>query len=183
MQKFLLTVALVLGLAWAAPVAGRMVEVLDTAGRVVATGTLSGHLTVRGDLGTARTVRVRTTVNGVTTVQTFTLAAPITARDPEAERLGVSIGGRVMTLEAAVQGQNEPGRGGADDGAGHDAGDDHGGAAGGHGVDDGASHDAGDDHSGNGGRHGGDDGAGHDAGDDHGGGRGGHGGDDGRGHR
>lgn len=179
MRTVLVTVALTLGLAWAAAVAARTVEVLDASGRVVATGALSGHLSVRGDLGAARTVRVSTTVNGVTTMRVFTLAGPITARDPEAERLGVSIGGRVMTLEAAVQGQNEPGRGGADDGAGHDAGDDHGGVAGGHGADDGASHDAGDDHGGNGGRHGGDDGAGHDAG----GGRGGHGGDDGRGHR
>lgn len=59
---------------------------------------------------------------------------------------------------------------GADDGAGHDVGDDHGG----HGADDGAGHDVGDDHGG----HGADDGADHDAGDDH----GGHGGDDGADH-
>ncbi|WP_295822714.1 hypothetical protein [uncultured Deinococcus sp.] len=172
MQKFLLTVTLGLGLAWAAPVAGRMVEVLDTAGRVVATGTLSGHLTVRGDLGAARTVRVSTTVNGVTTVRVFTLAGPITARDPEAERLSVSVGGRMLTLESALDGPGErngaapnarttPARGGADDGAGHDAGDDHGGRSGGHGTDDRPGHDAGDDHGGRGSGHGGSSG-GHD---------------------
>ncbi|MFC3833844.1 MULTISPECIES: hypothetical protein [Deinococcus] len=171
MQKFLLTVTLGLGLAWAAPVAGRMVEVLDTAGRVVATGTLSGHLTVRGDLDAARTVRVSTTVNGVTTVRVFTLAGPITARDPEAERLGVSVSGRVLTLESALDGpggrngaapatRTTPARGGADDGTGHDAGDDHGGRSGGprsggHGADDGPGHDAGDDHGGRGRGHGG----------------------------
>lgn len=37
---------------------------------------------------------------------------------------------------------------GSDDGANHDAGDDHGGGAGGGGSDDGANHDAGDDHGG-----------------------------------
>lgn len=45
-------------------------------------------------------------------------------------------------------------RHGADDGAGHDVGDDHG--SGGHGADDGAGHDVGDDH-GSGGGHGSDD--------------------------
>jgi hypothetical protein len=63
-------------------------------------------------------------------------------------------------------------RGGSDDGANHDAGDDHGGSRSG-GSDDGANHDAGDDHGGSRGG-GSDDGANHDAGDDH----GGHGSDD-----
>lgn len=131
MRKVLMTMALTVGLAWAAAVAARTVEVLDASGRVVATGALSGHLSVRGDLGAARTVRVSTTVNGVTTVRVFTLAGPITARDPEAERLGVSVNGRVLALESAVQAQDTLARGGADDGAGHDAGDDHGGSGGG----------------------------------------------------
>jgi hypothetical protein len=61
-----------------------------------------------------------------------------------------------------------------DDGANHDAGDDHGGDRGG--SDDGAGHDVGDDKGGT--RGGSDDGANHDAGDDHGGDRGGHGSDD-----
>jgi hypothetical protein len=63
-------------------------------------------------------------------------------------------------------------RHGGDDGAGHDAGDDHGRHGHGHDAGDdhgrhGHGHDAGDDHGRHG--HGNDDGANHDAGDDHGG--------------
>ncbi|MCE8509367.1 hypothetical protein KBY28_13025 [Ruegeria pomeroyi] len=81
----------------------------------------------------------------------------------------------------ALASREDDGRGrgrglGGDDGADHDAGDDHGGR--GRGADDGADHDAGDDHGGRG--RGGDDGADHDAGDDHGG--RGRGGDYGPGH-
>ncbi|WP_189070761.1 hypothetical protein [Deinococcus radiotolerans] len=170
MRKVILTVALSLGLAWAASAAVRVVDVLDAGGQVVATGALSGHLRVSGALGSARTVRVSWVVGGVTKVQEFTLAGPITARELEAERLSVSVAGRVLPLEAALEPALEigPGRG-TDDGAGHDAGDDRGGVPGGRGADDGAGHDAGDDHGGTSGGHGGDDGSGHDGGDDHGG--------------
>lgn len=60
---------------------------------------------------------------------------------------------------------DDHGGGGADDGPDHDAGDDHGGR--GRGADDGPDHDVGDDHGGRG--RGADDGPDHDAGDDHGG--------------
>lgn len=72
-----------------------------------------------------------------------------------------------------TRGFDDQGRGrgrGADDGPGHDIGDDHG--RGGHGADDGPDHDMGDDHGGGHGGHGGDDSGGH----------GGHGGDDSGGH-
>lgn len=125
------------GLALAAA-ATRTVEVLNADGRVIATGALSGHLTATGALNTGRTLRVTTTAGGVSKVQTFVLAAPITARDPEAERLGVRVGDRVLSLETALEGNEARGqeakaRRGADDGAGHDAGDDHGGGRGGSG--------------------------------------------------
>lgn len=182
MNHTITILALTLGLAVAAPVA-RTVEVLDATGRVVASGALSGHLTVRGDLAAGRTLRVTTGGR----VQTFTLAAPIAGRAPEAERLGVRVGQGVVSLDDAL---DDRGRGGADDGPNHDAGDDHGGDrnggnGGGHGADDGAGHDAGDDHGGDGGGHGADDGPGHDAGDDHGGrgGGGGGGGGHGGGHK
>ena len=60
---------------------------------------------------------------------------------------------------------------GADDGAGHDANDDHGGSSGSSsGSDDGAGHDANEDHGGHSGSsNDSDDGAGHDTNDDHGG--------------
>ena len=84
-----------------------------------------------------------------------------------------SISDTVAQTEAGsfvVASREDNGRGrgrgrGGDDGADHDAGDDHGGR--GRGGDDGADHDAGDDNGGRG--RGGDDGTGHDAGDDHGG--------------
>jgi hypothetical protein len=191
------------GLAWAAQSAAgaapsrvgtvqssaqsrQTVEVLDAAGRVVASGPLGGHLVVTGRLSAGQTLRVSSVQGGVTSVQTFVLAAPITTAGPEAERLSVRLDGQILTLDAALEHAgragddhaasgraNEAARGGADDGAGHDAGDDHGGAAGGgHGADDGggaadgAGHDAGDDHgggggSGNGGSGGGEHGGGH----------------------
>ena len=172
------------GLAWAAAAAPQKVELLNADGQVIATGALSGHLKATAALNTGRTLRISTTVNGVTTVKTFVLASPITASDPEAERLGVRVGDRVLPLETALEGTDTPSqapaaRSGADDSPNHDAGDDHG--SGGHSAADGSGHDAGDDHGGSSGGSGSDDGSGHDAGDDHGdGGRGGS--DDGGGH-
>ena len=71
--------------------------------------------------------------------------------------------------DAAIHEVRDASRGrGADDGAGHDLGDDHGRRHGGRGADDGAGHDLGDDHGRRHGGRGADDGAGHDLGDDHG---------------
>jgi hypothetical protein len=55
-----------------------------------------------------------------------------------------------------VELEDDASGGGSDDGANHDAGDDHGGSRGG-GSDDGPNHDAGDDHGGDRGGHGSDD--------------------------
>ena len=75
----------------------------------------------------------------------------------------LAAGTRLAEMDDREQAERHQ-RGGADDGPGHDAGDDHG--RGGHGADDGPDHDAGDDHGSGG--HGADDGPGHDVGDDHG---------------
>ena len=55
----------------------------------------------------------------------------------------LAAGTRLAEMDDREQAERHQ-RGGADDGPGHDAGDDHG--SGGHGADDGPGHDAGDDH-------------------------------------
>lgn len=140
---------------------------------------------------TAVTVSVPSSSDPSTSAPADTVS---TIADDSTSVPGGSVPGSVPSSSDPSTSVDDHGSGGhgADDGPGHDVGDDHGGDRDDSSSDDGPDHDAGDDHggdrddddsdddssgSGKGGNGGGnDDGADHDAGDDHGG--GGHGSDD-----